>query len=317
MGSTVKTRIDCNPVCGDFPLIERAKPEFGILILGFNRPEILAKTLELLKNNACLSETKTFLSLDGPRGHNETRKVDDCRKVFDSFADECGQATKLYSDAHQGLRANVIKSVSLALRTVDKLLVLEDDCLIGSSSLDFFSWGFGQMDSRNDIGVISGTYLGPKKSNQAFFAKRFSSWGWATNRQTWHRFLQSKYSQTPLVELKSELSTLTSNDPCTYRYEYSQILRSLQGLDSWAIPFDLFLRSENMFALKSAVNQITNIGFGNEATNTLRGASLSIDTGFLDISKLQLASLEESVKIERVEAWTKFQKLAKDFLFRR
>jgi hypothetical protein len=295
----------------------KTKPEFGILVLGFNRPTVLERTVESLKRNSSLSEANLFLSLDGPRDNKDVEAVTDCREVFDQFAEEIDQATKFFSDTNQGLRTNVIESVTEAFKTVDRLLVLEDDCLIGESSIDFFNWGFEQMNSRDDIDVISGTYLGPNKPNEAFLAKRFSSWGWATNRQTWQRFLNSSYSQVPLVELHSEIERLTAQDPFPYRYEYRRISKNLNKLDSWAIPFDMFLRSENLLAIKPTVNQIQNIGFGDNATHTGRGSSLSIEAGHLDVSKLQLASQDESVKIERAEAWSKFRKLAKELIFRR
>ena len=294
----------------------KTKPEIGILVLGFNRPELLERTLDSLEENSSLSKTKLFLSLDGPRDNKDAQAVTECKEVFEEFAEEIDQATKLYSYTNQGLRTKVIKSVTEAFETVDRLLVLEDDCLIGESSVDFFIWGFEQMDSRDYVGVISGTYLGPSKSNGAFLARRFSSWGWATSKKTWQSFLESSYSQVPLIELHSEIERLTAEDPVPYRYEYRRISKTLTKLNSWAIPFDMFLRSENLLAIKPTVNQIQNIGFGDGATHTGRGSSLSIEAGYLDVSRLQLASIDESVKAERAEAWSKFGKLAKELLFR-
>jgi hypothetical protein len=294
----------------------RARPEFGILVLGFNRPELLERTLDALRIESSLADSNLFLSLDGPRDNKDFEAVSKSKSVVDQFADEKHQVTKLYSDTNQGLRTNVIESVTEAFKTVDNLLVLEDDCLIGESSINFYNWGFGQVSSSDDIGVISGTYLGPSKSNKAFLAKRFSSWGWATNKQTWQRFLDSSYSKVPLFELKLEIPRLTAKDPFSYRYEYRMISKNLNKLDSWAIPFDMFLRSENLLAIKPTVNQIQNIGFGDNATHTGSGSSLSIETGHLDVSKLKLAGRDESIKIERAEAWSKFGKLAKELLFR-
>ena len=295
----------------------KTKSEFGILVLGFNRPELLERGLDSLKRNSSLSEPQLFLSLDGPRDNKDVQAVTECKEVFDELAEKIHQATKLFSYTNQGLRTKVIESVTEAFKTVDRLLVLEDDCLVGDSSLGFFTWGFEQMNSRDHVGAISGTYLGPRKPNEAFLSKRFSSWGWATNKQTWHRFLESSYSQLQLLELRSEIARLTAKDPFPYRYEYRRILKNLSKLDSWAIPFDMFLRSENLLAIKPTVNQIQNIGFGDGATHTGRGSSLSIETGHFDLAKLQLAGRDESVRLERAESWSKFGKLAKELIFRR
>ena len=294
----------------------KTKPEFGVLVLGFNRPELLERTLVSLGTNSNLSETNLFLSLDGPRKIKDLQAVSECRKVFEELSEEIHHVTRLYSDTNQGLRTKVIESVTEAFKTVDNLLVLEDDCLIGESSIDLFNWGFEQMESRDDIGIISGTYLGTSKSNEAFLARRFSSWGWATNKQTWLRFLESGYSQVSPADLHSEITRLTSKDPFPYRYEYRRISDNLGNLDSWAIPFDLFLRTENLLAIKPTVNQIQNIGFGDNATHTRRGSSLIVETGDLDVPMLHLACRDESAKIERDEAWSKFGKLTKELLFR-
>ena len=295
----------------------RTKPEFGILVLGFNRPELLERTLDSLGRESSLSNAELFLALDGPRDNEDVQAVTDCRRVCDEFTREVHQATKLYSETNKGLRTKVIESVTEAFKTVDGLMVLEDDCLIGESSIDFFIWGFEQMEANDDIGVISGTYLGQRKPNEAFLAKRFSSWGWATKKQTWHRFLESNHSQVPLVELQSEIARMTANDPYPYQHEYRRISKNLNRLDSWAIPFDMFLRSENLLSLKPTVNQIQNIGFGDNATHTGRGTSLSIEAGGLDVLELRLAGRDESVRIERAEAWSKFWKLAKELIFER
>ena len=295
----------------------KARPEFGILILGFNRPSVLDQTLDSLRSNVSLFSSNLFLSLDGPRDTKDVQAVTDCRKVFDEFAKEATQATKLYSRTNQGLRTKVIESVTAAFKKVNKLLVLEDDCLVGESSVDFFNWGFEQLKYRDDIGVVSGTYLGQSRPNNSFLAKRFSSWGWATNKQTWKMFLESSYSQVPLVALHSEIARLTAKDPFPYRFEYRRISNNLCNLDSWAIPFDMYLRSEELLAIKPTVNQIQNIGFGDNATHTGRGSSLIVETGDLDVSMLQLACRDESAKIERAEAWIKLGKLTKELLFRR
>ncbi len=295
--------------------MSKTKPDFGILILGFNRPDVLEKTLSSLRAFADFSEAHVFLSLDGPRENDDISLVQTCMKKFDLFAEEIPKASKLYSPQNQGLRNNVMNSVTEAFGTVQKLLVLEDDCAIGKTTIEYFNWGFHQLAVRDDMGAISGNYLGPKKTNQAFLAKRFASWGWATNKKTWQGFMESEYSQLPIAKLRADLVRLTKNDPLPYKYEYRKMSKRLEVLDSWAIPFSLFLRSEQLLTIKPTLNQIHNIGFGVGATHTVRGNSLSIETASIDHSSLNLLSPAGSRAIERREAWTKFSRLAKELVF--
>lgn len=286
------------------------KPSFGILVIGFNRPAILQETLDHLRKNADLSGAPLFFSLDGPRSKKDAEPLAECATHVNQFTG----ATKQFSVNNIGLRRNILDSVTKAFESVDKLLVLEDDCLLGPGAIAYFNWAFKQMDSLSNIGVISGTYFGRHKSELAFTANRFSSWGWATNKEVWGQFMASKFPNVALTALYSEISTLTSGDPFPYRFEYRSIKKNLHKLDSWAIPFDMFLRSEKLLSLKPGLNQIRNIGFNEMATHTSRGKSLSIPTSELRLSTIRMAGRIESARLEWAEAWSKISKLAIEWL---
>ena len=290
--------------------------EFGILILGFNRPELLNRTLSALADTGSLKDSLGFFSLDGPRDGADVETVKQCQDVFSNYEGSFKETVNYFSYSNLGLRDKVMQSVTKAFERVDKLMVLEDDCVVGETTIDYFSFGFNWLQSQL-LGVISGNYLGRARSEEAFLAKRFGSWGWGTNASTWNRFRLHAFSQKPLVELKPEIHKLTSTVPLPYRYEYKQMSLRLDELNSWAIPFDMFLRSEGIKTLKPTRNQIQNIGFGSESTHTSRGLSLSIPTQKLDIENLVVADEKISSRIEKQEAWTKFSLLAKELIFSR
>ena len=290
--------------------------EFGILILGFNRPELLDRTLSALVNTSDLKDSVGFFSLDGPRSGTDVEAVKQCQEVFSKYQGSFKETLNLFTDSNLGLRNKVMQSVTQAFERVENLIVLEDDCVVGATTIDFFRFGFSWLQGQPE-GVISGNYLGKAQQEKAFLAKRFSSWGWGTNASTWNRFRLHPFSQRPLVELKSEIRNHTWVDPLPYQYEYKQMNRRLGELNSWAIPFDMFLRSEGIKTLKPTRNQIQNIGFGSESTHTSRGLSLSIPTQKLDIENLVVADEKISSRIEKQEAWTKFSLLAKELIFSR
>ena len=291
--------------------------KIGVLILGYRRPHLLRRSLEALAEHKTNEELFVFFSLDGPSHPNEQEVVNASKKVFEEASLRLRPTEKMYSTHNRGLRQNVMVSVSSALEKVDALIVIEDDCLVGPSSLDFFRWGLTLMKTQIEVGVISGTYLGKREFNSAFYANRFSSWGWATNRDTWEEFLSHSFSKQPLAELKPEIKRLTKHAPLPYRYEYWQITKNLENLDSWAIPFDLFLRSQGLRSIKPAVNQIMNIGFGDQATHTSRGSTLSIRPGVLICDSLAMVDESTSTKLESGEARDKFGSLLREILFNR
>lgn len=293
----------------------KTKPTFGILVLAFNRPDVLKRSLNALRANSDLSDTSVFLSLDGPRQLRDRDLVHQCRIELDVFLSTVPSASVITSATNQGLRRNVLKSVTTAFKSVEHLLVLEDDCLIGDTTVPYFNWGFRELAASDSIGAVSGSYLGIENKNLAFLAQRFNSWGWGSNRGIWKAFLESKYAQEPLTGLVPELRRIVKTSPMYYKYEYRKIARNLSRLDSWAIPFDLFLRSQDLYTVKPTVNQIQNIGFEAMATHTFKGSSLSIEVASINQSNLELASLQESEVIEKSESWHKFRKLAKESIF--
>lgn len=293
-----------------------AATNFGVLVLGFNRPMLLARNLNSFLEFAELRNFDFFLSLDGPRDSDEQTKVDACRDVFDEFAKHTRSSVKYFSQANRGLRDSVVTGITRAFedKDIDYLVVVEDDCVLGPSALHFFDWGFQQMSLRDDIGAVSGSYFGSHKSAVCFTATRFSSWGWGTNRLVWQSFLNYGYSKANVSPLGAEIRHLTKRAPLPYQYEYSRMNKNMRKLDSWAINFDMFLRSKRLLTLKPTVNQIQNIGFGADATHTGRGSSLSIDVGYLDLSEIQFAGQPESKRIEGLEAWSKLWKLTKEIV---
>lgn len=294
--------------------MSKIKPNFGVLILGYNRPGFLTQTLKQLQENTDLSETQMFFSLDGPRFENDLHLVRRCEEIFSRYGASCAFVEHYYSELNLGLRRKVIASVTEALKTTDRLLVLEDDCLLGESSLQFYNWAFERLASITEAGTISGTYFGPSRGKKAFLADRFSSWGWAIDKETWNGFITSKFAKVPLQSLTKELRTLTDSVPSPYGLEYRKISRNLNRLDSWAIPFDLFLRSEHLKTIKPTVNQIRNIGFGESATHTQKGFSLSIGTGYFDAEGATLVDARESRLLETVEAWYKSARLFREVI---
>lgn len=298
---------------GAYLNVKDRKP-LAILVLGFNRPDSLSLSLGALSQVALGHAAHFFLALDGSRGPNDKGDVKRCQALFDRFSERQEHVTKLYATSHHGLRDHVVRSVTKALQTNHRIVVLEDDCILGPTSLDFFKWGLDRMEEHISVGAVSGTYFGPGIPDLAFEAARFNSWGWATNNRTWARFVDSSFLQTPLTKLGPDMTRLAKRSPLPYKYEYLRIKRRLRELNSWAIPFDLFLREHGLTTIKPTMNQVKNIGFASDATHTFRGHSLSLSTSDLAVERISLSEASQAKRIEGLEAWTKFSRLSRELL---
>ena len=217
------------------------------------------------------------------------------------------------SEVNQGLRAKVLGSVDYAFQNVDELVVLEDDCILGDSSLLFFLDALSVFRQNQNIGAVSGTYLGPTLSSgltNVFEAQRFNSWGWATWKDVWVDFRASRFSNQSAKSLSKEMLSLTREYPLPYQVEYSRMSRNIGNLDTWAIPFGLYLKSQNIKTLKPTKNMVRNSGFGLNATHTRTGSLLSRRAKNYDFDLLSLPRVRVSRFIERLEAWNKALLLA-------
>ena len=297
----------------------RETEKIGVLVLGFVRPELLQRCLEALTGNLEQESVHAFFSLDGPRDNRsgDLELIKSCQDVFGEFESKFSRVTWLVSEQNQGLRKKVLESVDKAFDEVDALIVLEDDCLVGTNSIGFFTRSLREFASEKTIGAISGTYLGPNlgpASPSIFGAKRFNSWGWATWKKNWKDFRSSKFSNSLLVELKGEMKRQTKTYPLPYRLEYSRMRKKANNLDSWAIPFGLFLKSQNLRTLKPTSNLVTNAGFDLDATHTRRGSYLSRQSASPTFQNYSLPKRAVSDHIEAFEAWRKLVLLSLELL---
>ena len=252
--------------------------------------------------------------LDGPKGNQDLESVSSCAEMFDQFSKSVKNCSIHEFSKNRGLRQSVLEGVNLAFREVDYLIVLEDDCMIGPSTMEFFGWAFEALNQIDQVGVISGHYVGPAQSGRAFLSQRFSSWGWATTSKVWSDFLNHPYSKMSAGQLVEEIPELIRGSVFPQQLEYRLIMAKLHSLDSWALPFDSFLRASGLKALKPKANQIRNIGFGNEATHTQIGKSLSRRPAHFALANIEVESAKESLKTERSESWRRLAFLARDWI---
>ena len=106
-----------------------------ILILGFNRPDLLLGLVNSIRN---LKPTKILVAIDGPRFdvENESDLVEQCRSIVDEIDWSCEIST-LFRESNLGCGQAVSKAIEWAFTIVDEIIVLEDDV---RPSLDFLNF---------------------------------------------------------------------------------------------------------------------------------------------------------------------------------
>ena len=106
-----------------------------VLIINFNRPDKTEKILNILR---LVKPRKLYLSIDGPRKKNIKDKIQikKIKKQFQSINWNC-EIKKKYSNKNNGMKTNVINSVSWFFKNEKMGIILEDDCIPSKSFFIF------------------------------------------------------------------------------------------------------------------------------------------------------------------------------------
>lgn len=158
-----------------------------VLILGFNRPNALARIIEAV---SAVGPREVFVAIDGPRAD---RPDDDalCAQAR-SVAENIDWATPLHlrmPESNQGCGPAVSAAISWAFEHVSELIILEDDCLPDPSFLHLCDTLLPEYRDDTRVMQIGGSNWGAAPGRFGDYSYAFTSfspiWGWATWRRAW------------------------------------------------------------------------------------------------------------------------------------
>ncbi len=237
-----------------------------VLLFGFNRPDLIAKTIDALKLNKLATETELIVFSDGPRSDKDIiqigrlREIVKCTKGFRSV-------TLIKQEVNKGLANSIIDGVSETIETHGKVIVLEDDLISSDNFLVFMNKALDYYQENKSVFSISGyTFSFSSKSKRdVYFTKRGSSWGWATWADRWKNvdwavkdfdtFKSNIGEQKQFNRMGTDLSDMLS--------------RQMAGkMNSWAIRWVYQQHKEDSFTVYPTKSKIRNLGFGETATHT-------------------------------------------------
>lgn len=158
-----------------------------IMVFAYNRPHNLSQFLESLKPH---SPEVVFFHVDGPKDSNlDLVRVLTTRRIINEI-DWIPDIRICYHESNIGLRPAIECGMRLAFESFDKIIVCEDDIILGTEFLDFMSQNLIRFESNLRIGHISGYNNVPREFiTDPMSAYRFSifpeSYAWATWKRAW------------------------------------------------------------------------------------------------------------------------------------
>ncbi len=248
------------------------KPDYlvdvPVAIVFFNRPELLKKTFGAIRASR---PSKLFLIQDGPRDGNtsDLQKILTCREVVNEIDWRCDVKTN-YSDVNLGCGSRVYSGISWAFNYVDRLVIIEDDCVPSLSFIQFAEALLEKYKNDTRIDMISGMNNLTKWNKTPydyFFAQTGSIWGWATWKRVWESvdynfgFVKDKDAERLITRLYGPSLYKKSKKMCSR-------LESGEKLSSWSLQrgMNMFLNSGLIIVPRN--NLVSNIGLAEGGTNS-------------------------------------------------
>ncbi|MCC5833753.1 MAG: hypothetical protein JJU20_03385 [Opitutales bacterium] len=240
----------------------------AVAFIIFRRPDCTQRVFERIRQ---ARPPRLYVIADGARREipEEAEKVAAARSAVEIVDWPC-TVTRIYSDTNLGCRDRVVTGLDAVFAKEEQAIILEDDTLPNLAFFDFCEVLLYRFSDHDTVASIIGSNFLWGRSGKCFSyftSRHFVPWGWATWR---HRWKQLDLEATSFPEWESNTSSRSRIFPIADRYWhqiFSRIHAEGSSTSSWDYPWTFTHFANNWTCLQPTINLVTNIGFGQEATN--------------------------------------------------
>ena len=245
-----------------------------VLLLWFNRPELARRVLAAVR---AARPARLYLAVDGPRPDRpaEAARCAATRAVVEDVDWPCEVHT-LFRAENLGCSRGVSGAIHWFFEHEPEGIILEDDCLPTPGFFHFCQELLTRYRHDARVMHIGGNNLSPDAEHPAaaaheayHFSGQVQSWGWATWRRAWQHY-DFHYQQLPELRRRGALPGMYPS-----RLERTYWLRKFEAMrtgpqppHTWDYQWHFTVAANSGLAIVPAVNLVTNIGFGADATHT-------------------------------------------------
>jgi hypothetical protein len=162
-----------------------SKSEIPVLLLGYNRPELISKRVYELASSGV---SELYISIDTP-----LNKESPLKKFIDgipSILDKSVKVTVIVNETNLGLAKHISLRVEELLKIHRAIIVLEDDIKINRNFIGQMVLGHEVLLEMNLKGVVSGfspitNPISRLSYNRWRTTPYFNCWGWLCTREAW------------------------------------------------------------------------------------------------------------------------------------
>jgi hypothetical protein len=251
-----------------------------VALIVFNRPELTARVFERIRR---ARPRRLFVIADGPRTPAEAAPCQAARQVTEGVDWPC-EVQRDYAEKNLGCGRRPATGIDWVFSQVEEAILLEDDCVPSDSFFRFCETLLAHYRDEPRVMHISGNnFQGGRKRGRAsyYFSKYSHNWGWATWRRAWRHF---DYAVQAWPEFRESAAFHEVCPDAIEREFWTGNFDHVHGgvNDIWDAQWLFACWSHGGLAALPAVNLVSNIGFGDDATHTkVRDAAAEVPAGEL------------------------------------
>lgn len=254
-----------------------------IMLLFFNRPDTLEKVFAWVRSQ---KPKQLFLVQDGARAHipEDQEKVMKCRQIVEDIDWEC-DVHKNYAETNMGCDHREFTGISWCFEHVDRLIILEDDCVPANSFYDFCAELLEKYKEDTRIYSISGFSRVGDYAQTPYhyvFSHATAGIGWATWKRCWDHVYSIRHLECLDDEqLVRYYNTITEKGSLS---RYNKLLergkavretdRQTGKFSSWEYVSGLSAFLNNQLVITPRHNMVQYIGITEDATHCMSNPNL-------------------------------------------
>jgi len=247
-----------------------------VLFLVFNRPDSTKLVFNAIRD---AKPTTLYVAADGPR-KNYQEEIEKClavRAIATNVDWECEVRT-LFRDGNLGCGKGVSSAITWFFEHESEGIILEDDCLPAPEFFPFCTDLLAKYRDDKRIMQIGGDNVLSEHRRDPeysyFFSNHNAIWGWATWKRAWDLY-DYKMNQYENISRKGyfddHFNTVYEADYFTWVFKRTFVHPHI----TWDYQWEFVRRINSGLTIVPQKNLVTNIGFGEEATNTTGSGEIS------------------------------------------
>jgi hypothetical protein len=255
---------------------EKNNLEVPILIIGYNRPDLLVERLREIES---LGTNKLYISLDGFKSENanaETKEILLRRRAAIKKIVGKSHITIWESEFNQGLAVNVSSSISKVLKLEQHVLIIEEDISISKAAYDAMVVQIQkQTQDPNRVICLFSPYTMPTglssrlmPTNRWRKSPYFSPWGWYVSRRSWSSYsLKLPHNFLEILEGSHTWRKLSVISQSIWTNRFQKVYNNPNF--TWDYQFQYLMFINNYYARAPIYRLVENEGFQDtRSTNT-------------------------------------------------